>query len=216
MNDTNITSIILYGFRGSGKSTVAKAVSQQLSMPFFEMDDIILRRSGKTIADLTENGTNWEPFRQMEHALVKELSKQKRAIISTGGGTVVNTAYGKQNVTILRAMPATIHIVLTADEGTLGKRIREREEHRKDSGRPILTPDRAAELAIRVQQVSDPKLRRKIEIEAIVNDSMAVYHSRKSQYEQITKTVIDTGKLRVDQAAQKIIELRQRTNTLSQ
>ena len=216
MNDTNITSIILYGFRGSGKSTIARSVSEQLQMPFFEMDDIIFRRTGKSIAQLTENGTNWETFRQVEHAVVKELSKQKRVIISTGGGTAVNTLYGEQNKSVLLAMPATIHVLLTAGEGILGKRIREREEHCKDSARPILTPGHARELEIRLEPVTDPLQRRRVEVEAIVNDNMAVYHSRKSQYEQITKHIIDTGKLSVDQAAQKIIQLRQRTNTLSQ
>lgn len=214
MNDTNITSIVLYGFRGSGKSTIGKEIAKRLEMPFFEMDDIILRRAGKSIAQLTENGTRWETFRQMEHALVKELSRQKRAVISTGGGTVVNALYGEQNKSVLLAMPATIHVLLTADEGTLGKRIRKHEEYRKDSGRPILTPERSGELEIRLQQVTDPVQRRNMEIEAIVNDSMAVYHIRKSLYEKITVNVIDTGKLSVDQAVQKIIQLRQRTNTL--
>lgn len=215
MNDTNITSIILYGFRGSGKTTIGQEVAKRLEMPFFEMDDIILRRAGKSIAQLTENGTQWKPFRDMEHMLVKELSAQKRAVISTGGGTVVNTLYGEQNLAILRAMPYTIHALLTAGEGTLGKRIREREENRKDSGRPILTPERAKDLEERLRHVNDAAHCRTIEIEVIINDSLAVYDSRKSLYEQITKNVIDTGKLSVDQAVQKIIQLRQRANSFS-
>ncbi len=215
MKDTNITSIILYGFRGCGKSTIGRAVAKKLEMPFFEMDDIILRRSGMSIAKLTENGTRWEPFRQMEHALVKEIRMQKRAVISTGGGTAVNELHGEQNKVLLLAMPAAIHVLLTAGVSVVSKRIRVREEHRTDSERPILTPQRAQDLEARLHTVIDPQQRKQIETDAIVNDSLAVFQTRKSLYEQITNNIIDTGNVSIDQAVQTIIQLRQRTNTLS-
>lgn len=215
MKDTNITSIVLYGFRGCGKSTIGRAVAKKLEMPFFEMDDIILRRSGMSIAKLTENGTRWEPFRQMEHMLVKEIRTQKRAVISTGGGTAVNELYGEQNKLLLLAMPAAIHVLLTAGVSIVGKRIRGREEHRTDRERPILTPQRAKDLEERLRTVTDPYERKQIETDAIVNDSLAVFQTRKSLYEQITNNVIDTGNVSIDQAVQTIIQLRQRTNTLS-
>jgi len=39
--------IILIGFMGAGKTAVAKKLSKKLDLPAVEMDDLILKKSGR-------------------------------------------------------------------------------------------------------------------------------------------------------------------------
>lgn len=83
-------NIVLVGFMGSGKSTIARVLHQRLGYPVVEMDQILEKRAGKPITRIFEEDGE-EAFRDMEAGLLCELddpSASKR-IISTGGGIVV-------------------------------------------------------------------------------------------------------------------------------
>lgn len=74
---------------GSGKSTIAKEISKKLNVDYYDTDQIIENREGKTISEIFElYGENY--FRKLEEDLVKEVSKCENSIISTGGGIVLN------------------------------------------------------------------------------------------------------------------------------
>ena len=81
--------LILIGFMGSGKSCVAQFIAENLNLPLIEMDKEIEKKAGKSIkeifAELSETA-----FRHMEIDLAQELKAEKHAIISTGGGVVMN------------------------------------------------------------------------------------------------------------------------------
>ncbi len=83
-------NIILIGFMGSGKSTVGAALAQEISFDFYEMDTIILKKTG--FSDMSELfAKKGEGFlRDHELSLAAELSEKKRIIVSTGGGVVMN------------------------------------------------------------------------------------------------------------------------------
>ena len=82
-------NIILCGFMGSGKSTLAKGLSEALGMPLIDTDEEIVRRQGRTIAEIFAcDGEAF--FRSLETELIKELSKKEGYIISLGGGLAVN------------------------------------------------------------------------------------------------------------------------------
>ncbi|WP_200907222.1 shikimate kinase, partial [Ardenticatena maritima] len=53
----NETPIVITGFMGTGKSTVAPLVAQRLNRPFIDLDALIEQQTGRTIADMfTEEG----------------------------------------------------------------------------------------------------------------------------------------------------------------
>lgn len=87
MSDTR--NIVLVGFMGSGKSSTGRYVAEKLGRPFLDLDTEIERREGRPIPDIFAK--NGEPyFRQLERALVQELSARDRLVIAPGGGIVVN------------------------------------------------------------------------------------------------------------------------------
>ncbi|MHB1357403.1 MAG: 3-dehydroquinate synthase [Anaerolineae bacterium] len=82
-------NIILTGFMGTGKSTVAQYVAQRLGMSFVDMDQVIAQRAGMTIAELFRLRGE-AAFRQQEKALGAELSLQSGLVIATGGGALLD------------------------------------------------------------------------------------------------------------------------------
>ncbi len=82
-------NIILCGFMGSGKTTLAKGLAEALGLPLIDTDEEIVRRQGRSIADIfAESGEPY--FRSLETELIKELSEKQGYIISLGGGLAVN------------------------------------------------------------------------------------------------------------------------------
>ena len=84
-------NIALIGFMGTGKSSVGRALAEQLRYEFVDTDELIETRTGKTIAAIfAENGET--EFRKLETQLVAELATRRKVIISTGGGLAANKA----------------------------------------------------------------------------------------------------------------------------
>ena len=98
-------NIILVGFMGTGKTTIGRALADQLKRYFVDMDVELEARAGKPIPRIfAEDG---EPvFRRMERNLVVELSRRpvrrspdlkesrddggSNLVIAAGGGIVLN------------------------------------------------------------------------------------------------------------------------------
>ena len=83
----SVTSVILIGMPGSGKSTVGRAVAQRLGRPFYDADAEIQRRAGKTIPELFAQAGE-AAFRELEHQVLTDLGKRGGAVIAAGGGAV--------------------------------------------------------------------------------------------------------------------------------
>ena len=78
--------IILIGYMGSGKTTVGKALSKELGIPFYDLDWYIESRMHKTVAQLfAERGE--EGFRKVERNMLHEVAEFEDVVISCGGGT---------------------------------------------------------------------------------------------------------------------------------
>ena len=79
--------IILLGYMGCGKSTIAKELSQKLEIPFIDLDEFIEKKVKMTIKTIfAEKGEIH--FRKLEHeCFVELLNSSKPIIIGLGGGT---------------------------------------------------------------------------------------------------------------------------------
>lgn len=82
-------NIVLIGMPASGKTTVGKLLSESLSRPLFDSDDLVAERAGKTIPEIFSDDGE-KAFRKLEAEAVAALSGKTGAVIATGGGAVLN------------------------------------------------------------------------------------------------------------------------------
>ncbi|MEY4962708.1 MAG: Shikimate kinase [Bacteroidota bacterium] len=79
--------IILLGYMGCGKSTIAEKLSSLLQIPFVDLDKVIETKANRTISQIFESfGEVY--FRKLEHdVFVELLASPDKQIIGLGGGT---------------------------------------------------------------------------------------------------------------------------------
>ncbi len=105
-------NIVLIGFMGTGKTTIAKMLSKFLNMPMVDTDEQIELDFDMSIKDIFAKYGE-KTFRDMETSTVEKLSAVGGQIISTGGGVVLrdgNIGILKENgiVVCLKASSDTI------------------------------------------------------------------------------------------------------------
>ena len=119
--------IILIGYMGAGKTTVGKALSKELNIPFYDLDWYIESRRHKTVPQLfSEVGE--EGFRKIEYNMLHEVAEFEDVVISCGGGTPCffdNIDYMNQqgDVIYLKADPEVLykHLLMGKTERPLLK-----------------------------------------------------------------------------------------------
>jgi shikimate kinase len=79
--------IVLLGYMGCGKSTIAKSLSKSTKIPFVDLDKSIEERTNSSINEIFErHGEIY--FRKLEHEVFVELlNSPEKIIIGLGGGT---------------------------------------------------------------------------------------------------------------------------------
>lgn len=83
--------IVLLGMPCSGKSSVGKAIAEQLNCKFIDMDAVIEEKVHMTIEEIFSKYGE-DKFRQLEAILAKKLGESEGVVISTGGGIVTRPA----------------------------------------------------------------------------------------------------------------------------
>lgn len=121
-----MTNVFLIGFMGTGKSTVARYLSEKYGMKVSEMDQMLVEQEGRSIADIFE--TNGELyFREIETCLLKKLVEKQGQVISCGGGVVLR----QENVDLMKK--GGVIVLLTAEPETILERVKNSQE------RPLLS-----------------------------------------------------------------------------
>ena len=125
---------------GSGKTTVGRIVADALGCPFLDLDEVIVKKAGRSIPEIFE-ADGESGFRRLEkQALEKTVAKyaESTVVLALGGGTV--TIPGA--VELLQQK--TLCIYLQAPLETLEARL----EGQKD-GRPLAGGGLAERLSAR-------------------------------------------------------------------
>lgn len=119
-------NIILIGYRGTGKSTVAQKLALELGWEWVDADVEIELRAGKSIAAIFADEGEGR-FRDLEAEVLSGLAAKDHVVIAAGGGAVLREANREQLarcelVVWLRASPPTILRRIDADVTTTGRR----------------------------------------------------------------------------------------------
>jgi shikimate kinase len=117
--------VFLIGYRGTGKSTVARLLAMRLGYEWMDADVEIELLAGKSIAAIFAD--EGEPvFREMESQVVAELARRENIVIALGGGAVLRAenrrAIAAGTVIWLKASVETILERLAGDPATLDRR----------------------------------------------------------------------------------------------
>lgn len=131
--------IALTGFMGSGKSCVGRALARRLRFRFVDLDEAVVRRSGRSIASIFEEGESF--FRSVELDTL-------RAVLSRGQGDSYVLALGGGTLTTPEALSMilseTVSVYLKASSDILFERA-----GRNVSSRPLFGENASELLASR-------------------------------------------------------------------
>ena len=126
--------IFLIGLPGSGKSTIGRQLAARLNLAFHDSDSVIERQLGCSIREFFEREGE-AAFRDIEHAVMEELTQKSDCVISTGGGVILHPG----NREMLRLRCHTVYLHSQPEE--IFRRLRH------DRNRPLLqVPDPFAKL----------------------------------------------------------------------
>lgn len=166
---------MLLGYRGSGKSTVGRALAARLGLALVDTDPLVLERfGGRSVADIW--ATDGEPaFREAEAAVVAKVVAKPGQVVALGGGAVTEHPDGRAAVEAAEAL----RVYLAAPADVLARRIAGDAGTADD--RPSLTG---------TQSVTD--------------EVAAVLARREATYRAVADAVLDASDASVEQIVERI------------
>ena len=104
--------IALVGLPGSGKSTIGRQLARRLGLASLDTDHVIEQRLGCSIREYFEREGE-ASFRDVEQAVIDDVTQSHNGILSTGGGSVLRLAnrehlQSRCHVVYLRSSPEEI------------------------------------------------------------------------------------------------------------
>ena len=117
-------NIVLCGMMGSGKTALGKRLAARLGYTWVDSDLVIEERYGSISKLFQTHGEGY--FRQVERAVIAELAKREKLVLSTGGGVLLD----ENNQTALKKTGKILF--LRATKETLASRLK------GDKNRPLL------------------------------------------------------------------------------
>lgn len=107
MNQIESRKIFLIGMPGSGKSTLGKSLANKLSLPFYDLDQLIETITNSSISELFKE-IKETGFRKLEIDILISFIKNNNYpfIMATGGGTVISD----QSLSLINQTGISIYI----------------------------------------------------------------------------------------------------------
>jgi len=150
--------LVLVGLMGTGKTTVGQRLGEILGRPFYDSDEMIEARTGRTVREIFADDGE-AAFRAIETEVLRDaLAATEPAVIAGAGGVVLQPA----NREALRELAGRV-VWLRADPSVLVERV-------KSGGhRPLLDGDPAGTLA-RMHHDREPLYREVADLVIDVDD----------------------------------------------
>ena len=108
--------ILLVGFMGAGKTSVGKLLAKRLEISFVDLDDLIVAREGRSIAQIFEEAGE-SGFRSRESAALQEIlfgsTSTTEAVVALGGGALSGA---ENRAAIQRSKAQTIFLDAPTEE----------------------------------------------------------------------------------------------------
>jgi shikimate kinase/3-dehydroquinate synthase len=172
-----MNNLILTGFSGTGKSTVAQKIATLLAREFIDTDDLISHKAGMEINQIfEEDGEKF--FRKLESQVIQEVCALDELVIAIGGGAFSNV----KNRDLL--LSSGIVISLDAKPKTIENRLASQSKLSRSSkdSRPLLQHSNSLERIVSLKAQREPDY-------------------------QLSDSTVVTDELTVNQVAAKSIEL---------
>ncbi len=125
----------------TGKTTVGKLLAQQLGYEFVDTDELIVERSGQTVAEIFRDRGE-AAFRRMEAEIARELGEKEGLVVSTGGRLMLDPT----NAAALGRQGRVFCLVATPEE------ILQRVERDTQVKRPLLDRPNPIERIVELMQ----------------------------------------------------------------
>lgn len=113
--------VYLIGYMGAGKTTIAKLLATELSLPFYDTDKEIEKKENRSVSEVFKKEGELH-FRMLENELLTQINT--KAIIACGGGIPIHN----NNIKIINTKGISIY--LKASANCLANRLKEEKENR--------------------------------------------------------------------------------------
>lgn len=122
-----VRPIYLTGFMATGKSRIGRILATHLDRPFYDTDEMVENRAGKSIPLIfSEDGER--TFRLLEAECVVDAGSRPESVVALGGGAIMQN----QNRQTIRTTNGVL-ICVQADVETILERVSRRDD------RPLLS-----------------------------------------------------------------------------
>ena len=172
-------NLVLIGYRGTGKSTVAKILATRLGWQAVSTDARIVEQTQQTIPDIVAQ-YGWDHFRDLETETCSALKERDHLVIDTGGGIILRT----KNLDALKLNGLVFW--LTATVSTITRRISQ------DTQRPSLTGGKTF-----IEEIQDVLTERTPKYQAAADHVIATDHASP---EDIASQIMTTFHRRIEDA----------------
>ncbi len=174
-------SFFLVGFMATGKSSIGKALANELERPFLDLDSYIVEKEGVSISEIFRTkGEGY--FREREWKYLLEITQNFKGVVALGGGALHN----QQVVDHLKLFGLLIFLKTPID--VIVKRVQ------RNKKRPIVLNDQG-------------EIKSK---ETLFNELESLYLSRIDLYNQAQIILESTGFESKNEQAARLIEKLQR------